>query len=690
MRRSARFRCGGQVLVITLLALSLLVGLIFYVYNIGHVVNTRVAAQNAADSTAISGATWMARSMNTIAANNVAQSRMIALVPVMDSLPLASEMAHDEAEAWEQRLAQQIDQGGSLSDEHGGRDLILEGLRSLRTRMAAQRDILAPVDQRMNDSGFDMATVTYWSSGGGTAPTGALWRAAAALGEFSWATKLSAPQLAQSNAVRFGQANPIDTAFMAPVRPVFPAVRGSFANFRPVIEGKMQVGDNGVSVSESGGAGGAIPEPLWPHRLGPWARLFRWRDYTQRAIEWVYDPGTAGPNVRGGGGSVSAGGRRIGGSARTSGGVAGRMVPSRWQATGYTTYGPYIWALRRIHWYAVRTEEHPGQLQDTYFYPYLSDLSKIKLGYMFGPKDIKKYHKPQWITDYTLARQKAQDPNVKVNRTMFYLVEIASSIPPGPGWLKPGTYRTNGDRPIAIWADGWNDPQKWGVPRIGPYVWKDSYTYETTYDLEIGLKPKPLNPSDPNSELQWQTVYMVAYYVWGGIDIGGDVEVGNPCNWSDISRLPRPVVMDTYAPETSDASSGCGSCGERYAGGYDPETLDADADIRREYFMFLGVARKSDKAPAWPQQFSSANPTKSMITLAQAELFNNKSWDLWTQHWQVRLVPLSKWDRWVEELHRGEQEASATGGMVEEQDVLGVRLYMERMNTEMVELYKSN
>ena len=44
-----------------LLGMSLLVALIFYVYNVGDRVNDRLTLQNAADSAAVSGAGWIRR-----------------------------------------------------------------------------------------------------------------------------------------------------------------------------------------------------------------------------------------------------------------------------------------------------------------------------------------------------------------------------------------------------------------------------------------------------------------------------------------------------------------------------------------------------------------------------------------------------------------------------------------------------
>ncbi len=102
-RRTGR-RQRGQILVIILLGTAVLASLIFYVINVGDTINTKVAMQNAADSTAIAGAAWMAKSFNIIAMNNVAQSRMIAIVPVVDALPLSTRMAYTEIKAWEERL----------------------------------------------------------------------------------------------------------------------------------------------------------------------------------------------------------------------------------------------------------------------------------------------------------------------------------------------------------------------------------------------------------------------------------------------------------------------------------------------------------------------------------------------------------------------------------------------------------
>ncbi|HUT61752.1 MAG TPA: Tad domain-containing protein [Phycisphaerae bacterium] len=666
-RARCRARCGGQVLLITLLAMTLLVGLIFYVFNVGSAVNERLALQHVADSSVISAAGWMARSMNVVAMNNCAQSRMLALVPIMDSLPLASQMAHDEVAAWEKCLADQLRR--PVNERTDNRQLLWQGMESLRSRMAEQRDILHPMDQGLNHGSFDMARTTTWQVPGaaGSGPHGEMWQAAVSLDAFSRATCESAGLFAQMEAKEYAERNGARAGFVVPIMPRMPAVRGNLSDFQPVLQGRQRVTSNEARFQRTGGNGGAIPDGVFPHRLGPWARLFRWRYEYRRANAWEWVPPRGGMGrTRGGRGNVSLRGRRVGASARQSrSGRPGYWRSTSWEVAGYHTYGPYHWAMQRINWHTMGWEGRwggrPGELRDTYFYEYMRRLSDIKLGYMFGSKSLRTIHEPNWVVDYSRAQELAHRNEAAVNRTMFYLVEIASSVPEGDSrWLTPGTFRTNGDRPIAIWARGFVDTQdtgRWPIPKIGDYIWKDKYTYETTYDHEIGIR----QVTDASGQPVWQPVYMVAWYIWGGIDVGGDKEVSNPCNWADERDLPAPWLLDT-----------------RY-GDYDPTNLDPDAGVRRDLFSFLGVALKGHRAPVWPQRFSRPSMDNTIATVAQAKLFNHSSWDLWTQDWQVQLTPVGQWSNWVLRLERGLDDVSDTQGLVSEDDARFAWGYFARL-----------
>ncbi|MCD6378695.1 MAG: hypothetical protein J7L99_07600 [Planctomycetes bacterium] len=629
---------AGQVMVMLLLGIALLAGLVFYVVNVGDQINRRVVMQNAADSVAISGAAWMARSMNIIAMNNVAQTRLIALVPHLDALPLATKMAHEEVSAWHDCLEQQIRRG--VPDQW-----LRDGLESLRQRMARQRDILAPIDEFLNNSGFDMATLTNWAIRGvpGPPPHGKLWQAAQALDEFSQATALSAGILSQANAVRYGHLDYAQTAFIVPLVPELPAKRTSFADFKkPVI--------NGI-----------IPDRQYPQRLGPYDRLFKWRNYHYRGI-YERDrlvPGTPGHGrVRGGRGHVDIRGRRHGRSARGY----YRSSEPHWTyrrvgtiLLGYSVYGPFEWMMRRIRYYAWR------ELRDTYFSTYYSQIAGIKLGYIWGSKQLKQVHYPRWITDYPTARQLAQS-GARVTRTMFYLVEIRSRYPKNsPQWLSRGSYVTNGRYPIAIWANGWVDPAEWNIPKIADYVWEDQYTYETTEDWSIGIRKKV----DASGRPIWQTVYMVAQYVFGGIDVGGEVVVSDPANYTDISELPAPILLDTSY------------------GDYDMSQPGHDFGVRRDIFTYLGIASRENTAAVWASRFGSGNPFNGVLAVSQSEIFNTTSWDLWTQDWKVKLVPVSRWNDWLVRLDE-QADAGEMAGLIEPDEITRIQEYLHRFDSAMI------
>ena len=291
---------SGQVLVVLLLGIVVLASLIFYVVNVGHAINEKVRMQNAADAAAVAGAVWMAKSFNIIAMNNVAQSRMIALVPVLDSLPLSTRMAYEEIKAWEQRLDQQI-RNRSFNDS-----TLRAGLTRLKDRMTPQREMLEPMDGYFNPGGVigrPITPQTTWSIRGmpGPPPHGRFWQAAESLDEFNQATALSASALSQINAARFGQMNGAHTAFVVPVLPVTPAIRRGWADFEQPVKK------------------GLIPDRAYPQRLGVYDRLFRWRHYQYRNI---YERGNMVPGndshgpTRGGGGHVNVSGRVRGSGAR--------------------------------------------------------------------------------------------------------------------------------------------------------------------------------------------------------------------------------------------------------------------------------------------------------------------------------------------------------------------------------------
>ena len=315
-----------------------------------------------------------------------------------------------------------------------------------------------------------------------------------------------------------------------------------------------------------------------------------------------------------------------------------------------------------------------GALGDTFFHDYQKNIADIKLGYMWGSQGIRRIHFPLWITDYPRCKQLAQQGQARVQRTMFYRVEIRSKYPKytasgalNPAFMSPRTYVTNFYdpsqpnkrlNPIAMWVKGWEDPSEWGIPQVAEWVWEDTYNYEVQWDRKIGIQRQ----LDAEGKPVWHPVYMVAQWVFGGVDVGGEVEVTNPTNCSDRSDLPAPILLDTAY------------------GDYDITQPHHDLGVRRDVFTYLGVANHDNRATVWPGRFSSGNPFNGVCAVAQAEIFNTTSWDLWTQDWKAKLVPVTRWDDWMTRLSDGVGAADEFPGVLDADEINRIYKYLSRFD----------
>ncbi len=685
----------GQILIMTVLGITVLAGMAFYVYNTGVQVNDRVAMQGAADSAAISGTVWMARSMNVVAMNNVDIAKLLASVVVLDSLPMATDMSLAEVTAWQAAMQAQILSLPAINTKipnSAEQALLAAALSVLNNRMTNEINILTPVDAALNNSGFNMALTTNWSvtaQQGAQAQQGTLWQAILALGQFSGAAKASCGELAQANAFRYGTSDMAAVAFVVPVLPVMPAVQGAFGDFQPLLCGSEGVTSNTASVTMGpGGPGGAIPDMVYPHRLGPYARLLRWRNpWTQTVGATSIPPSGNASGVPGDGGVGSQGPSFGGGS---TGGTT--------LTFGYWTYGPVAWAMNNLGWWSNGngTNANFGNLPDTHFRQYMSQLTTFKLNYMFSanpPPQLQQIHEPVIISDYGAAKQAAANPRTPPYMTYYFCVRIISSVPEGSGqWLQSNTCWTNvpgfgydpSVTPVFTGFAGWLDmdtlvgganpnPQQPGQPaaavwtRLGNYVWKETATGTSTSWPQIGINQK----LDGNGNPIPHPLYFVEFRIFGGLDVGPMVNVSDPCDGleSTIAGQVFPLKLDISQ------------------GDYDPTNPNADTGIRRTKFTFLGVAQHGASSSFWPNQFQPANPSGNMVTVAQAELFNNTSWDLWTQDWRAQMVPVSQWDDWTAQMAAGAPDASATNGLVQPSQVSDVATYLQRLNSQTVESY---
>ena len=76
-----------------------------------------------------------------------------------------------------------------------------------------------------------------------------------------------------------------------------------------------------------------------------------------------------------------------------------------------------------------------------------------------------------------------------------------------------------------------------------------------------------------------------------------------------------------------------------------------DDEARLRYLRFFAAADQSADAAIWSTHFDggegSGRPWRRVVATASAEVFNNHSWDLWTQMWQAQLVPVGDLEEWL-------------------------------------------
>ena len=58
-----------------------------------------------------------------------------------------------------------------------------------------------------------------------------------------------------------------------------------------------------------------------------------------------------------------------------------------------------------------------------------------------------------------------------------------------------------------------------------------------------------------------------------------------------------------------------------------------------------------------PKHFDPHQPFPDMVALAQAKVFNDHSWDMWTQMWHAQMEPISNYPDWVAMMTATNQDA---------------------------------
>lgn len=595
-------RASGAVMVITLIAIILLAGMVFYIINLGRQTHARIVTQHAADATAAAGAGWIARTFNTVAMNNVATARMIVTVSVLDAMPMVMQFTHEDQLAALEALNDQLSRG---VPDWWVRDALLV----LKDELEREVEILAPLDVFFNQQ-YDVERMTYYDGPDGR---GILWRAMEAMDDISQASMDNIGVLAQVHAVGGGEVN-LDRdaqagdeqslAMMVPFVPQFAWKRGDFDDFeRPVRQGILPAGVDDKTTNR-----------------GPYDTVFGWRYGRAEKVEGYREEGTDDEAQAPGGGSPKV---PFGSGPGSNPGGGGKFIVTSVEWENYGVFGPLEWMLGRFNDFSW------SQLFHSRFGRWVRQIGNIKMSYCWPGDPVQTVIDPEWVTDYEQAISTAEGGTTKIHTTAFFKCEIKSIRKRGDsGFMAPGTwtYRYGQNDPdqhpaTIVRANGWHDPRAWGVEKIGSHIWRDEWSYKVYYDNDLGLAPK----TDADGNRIVYTVYRIDEYAFLGIDIGEEVEVGNPYNYTSKNGLPAPIDFDHTVVKSDDES-------------------------RRLQLTYLAAAQRSNRSLFWPSRFDDDRPYPATVALTQVSVFNNHSWDLWTQMWHAQIERIEDYDDWIERM----------------------------------------
>jgi len=319
----------------------------------------------------------------------------------------------------------------------------------------------------------------------------------------------------------------------------------------------------------------------------------------------------------------------------------------------YRVYGPEFVMVRIIPRRAY------SRLRD-----HLWNMYAIKANYLWSDPTLRTVLDSDWEIDIEFDNERSTDRNsdyaygysrADIRQTLFVVAEIKSrfedeqGLPQRQGLTWNYVDIPNRRSPRLLYRNGWSDPRQ-GSPiainertvesaptwtRIQDHIWRLSTEYLTDPDgpdhggdLSIGLPPKQIGTNPDGSPIyQAQTVHWKLDVMLVGVNVGEDIEVSNPWEGFDPNAEDAPAPIDLVQQAL-------------------PHN---NADARWRSLTFLGVARQSNRPGFWPTRFQGNKPYPYNTGIAQARVFNNHSWDLWTQTWQATLEPVSRtrFNEWI-------------------------------------------
>ena len=584
---------SGQAIYVVVLFFFLLAGLLFLVLNGGEKLNHKVQMQNAADAATATGAAWYARGLNVVSMCNVTETQLLSLIVLCDTLETVTPHA-----------VKCIDNlVNDIGSSKAGHDIPID------SRLADPNGFLLVVGNAASEQEIiyrfsDIVGAVPWSDYL-TYDTGVLWECTKLMDAFSHAMAKDTPLAAQREAIN------IATQYKAKDTPL--------AAQREAID--IDYNDFGFLV------------PLWPAL-----------PVVDGQFQDFREPMTTGHMP------AAQGGQVIGGFAWVM----------NYRGYGNQVLGP--WG----YWRDPFTTTQPMGLFDISRFSILFNIvSQMKLDMLFGsPDDRVTLGETNWEMDYDRAKRIERADPSRIRRAWWESsgfdaryplpndasdpwtpenpADVVAPFPPPPSgaWSAkknpnrpiPGTFTTGSmDQPNLSGFTRATQSYEGADPREA--VWYRVEPHRTAQYPQLGIfaPHPPVHPDGspwPWTEAEKKTYFRVTLIRFNGAELEND---------ETLSRAYLPPAGQT--PNLAPILFGA-----------DGDNLVANVNAR---FTFNGFAYRDGKVHQWAVRFANPNPIENLICYAQARVYNRYTWDLFTQHWKVKLMRADRWNELIPELDKG-------------------------------------
>ena len=210
---------SGQAIYVVVLFMFVLAGLLFLILNTGEKLNHKVEMQGAADSVAATGAAWYARGLNVVSMCNVAETQLLSLVIILDTLETTVPVAKEV-------IDELVNQGRTIVSD--------PGLNDSRWWLRTPGQHTGPMGLATGDDKAEQATINKFNDLVNncnakdlfreylTYDTGVLWQCMYLLDGFSHAMADVTPRAAVCEAVDIAKKNHAEFGFITPFWPALP------------------------------------------------------------------------------------------------------------------------------------------------------------------------------------------------------------------------------------------------------------------------------------------------------------------------------------------------------------------------------------------------------------------------------------------------------------------------------------